>query len=149
MVPDLQVLQADDLVATRCSMRGSYSIRASHSRPFELVRSSNPKRMLSDVSEELIQHLNSNDPTTNYRCDLLVDTNTVVEALSVGDLLRVGDEIGSSEEIRRSPKFRYRQARARCTRGAHHGYGFNIGSANPHMIVGGDGLVLGATPFDF
>jgi hypothetical protein len=30
-----------------------------------------------------------------------------------------------------------------------HGYGFNIGSSNPNMIVGGDGLVFGATTTDF
>jgi hypothetical protein len=30
-----------------------------------------------------------------------------------------------------------------------HGYGFDIGSANPNMVVGGDGLVFGATTTDF
>jgi hypothetical protein len=30
-----------------------------------------------------------------------------------------------------------------------HGYGFNLGSVNPNMIVGGDGLVFGTTTTDF
>lgn len=30
-----------------------------------------------------------------------------------------------------------------------HGYGFNVGSVNPNMIVGGDGLVFGTTTTDF
>jgi hypothetical protein len=30
-----------------------------------------------------------------------------------------------------------------------HGYGFNLGSVNPNMIVAGDGLVFGATTTDF
>ena len=30
-----------------------------------------------------------------------------------------------------------------------HGYGFDVGSANPNMVVGGDGLVFGATTTDF
>jgi hypothetical protein len=29
------------------------------------------------------------------------------------------------------------------------GYGFNVGSANPNMVVGGDGLVFGAATTDF
>ena len=70
---------------------------------------------LVGVSEDFIQHMQQVDPATNYRCDLLVDTNTVAEALSVGDLLRVGDELGTVEELRRSTKFRYRHARARYT----------------------------------
>lgn len=30
-----------------------------------------------------------------------------------------------------------------------HGYGFDVGSVNPNMIVGGDGLVFGTTTTDF
>jgi len=38
---------------------------------------------------------------------------------------------------------------ARFTDAKIHGYGFNLGSANPNMIVGGDGLVFGTTTTDF
>lgn len=65
------------------------------------------------MTQQFVDHMRGVDPATNYRCDLLVDTNVAVEFFSMGDLLRVGDEIGSSALLRGSPSFEYRLARAR------------------------------------
>jgi len=68
---------------------------------------------MSTLSEKFLEKIEKTNPTENVECDVLIDTNVMLEVYTVCDLLREWDECGSTEAALRSSKYRYRQVRAR------------------------------------
>lgn len=65
------------------------------------------------MSQEFVELLSRANQASNAQAEILLDTNVMLEIYSIGALLRLGDELGTEEAVLQSPKYRYRQLRAR------------------------------------
>lgn len=65
------------------------------------------------MSEKFLGLLANSDAAQNVQGEVLLDTNVMLEIYSIGALLRAGDNCGSAAAALESPKFKFRQLRAR------------------------------------